>query len=183
MKKKFIPGLLLLALTAGGFSTFTSCKDTDEDLYTNLRGEQVSLQAALDALKEQLANCGTNCQNEIKRLEVLINSKPGYSEINGWITDLTNQYATQEALKQLDDRVAALEGKEPGGNDQFKPEDVTTLTDLIAIADQLKALVGENGTVTLFQLKLKISRKFSTATELTPASLQPSAVSKLGLKT
>lgn len=159
MKKKFIPGLLLLALTAGGFSTFTSCKDTDEDLYTNLRGEQVSLQAALDALKEQLANCGTNCQNEIKRLEVLINSKPGYSEINGWITDLTNQYATQEALKQLDDRVAALEGKEPGGNDQFKPEDVTTLTDLIAIADQLKALVGENGTVNTLSTEIENLKK------------------------
>ncbi len=157
MKKKFIPGLLLLALTAGGFSTFTSCKDTDEDLYTNLRGEQVSLQAALDALKEQLANCGTNCQNEIKRLEDLINSKPGYteSEIRGWITDLTNQYATQEALKQLADRVAALEGKEPGGNDQFKPEDVTTLTDLIAIADQLKALVGENGTVNTLSTEIE----------------------------
>ena len=157
MKKKFIPGLLLLALTAGGFSTFTSCKDTDEDLYTNLRGEQVSLQAALDALKEQLANCGTNCQNEIKRLEDLINSKPGYtaSEIKGWITDLTNQYATQEALKQLADRVAALEGKEPGGNDQFKPEDVTILTDLIAIADQLKALVGENGTVNTLSTEIE----------------------------
>lgn len=157
MKKKFIPGLLLLALTAGGFSTFTSCKDTDEDLYINLRGEQVSLQAALDALKEQLANCGTNCQNEIKRLEDLINGKPGYteSEIKGWITDLTNQYATQEALKQLADRVAALEGKEPGGNDQFKPEDVTTLTDLIAIADQLKALVGENGTVNTLSTEIE----------------------------
>lgn len=161
MKKKFIPGLLLLALTAGGFSTFTSCKDTDEDLYTNLRGEQVSLQAALDALKEQLANCGTNCQNEIKRLEDLINSKPGYteSEIKGWITDLTNQYATQEALKQLTDRVAALEGKEPGGNDQFKPEDVTTLTDLIAIADQLKALVGENGTVNTLSTEIENLKK------------------------
>lgn len=161
MKKKFIPGLLLLALTAGGFSTFTSCKDTDEDLYTNLRGEQVSLQAALDALKEQLANCGTNCQNEIKRLEDLIKSKPGYteSEIKGWITDLTNQYATQEALKQLADRVAALEGKEPGGNDQFKPEDVTTLTDLIAIADQLKALVGENGTVNTLSTEIKNLKK------------------------
>lgn len=161
MKKKFIPGLLLLALTAGGFSTFTSCKDTDEDLYTNLRGEQVSLQAALDALKEQLANCGTNCQNEIKRLEDLINSKPGYteSEIKGWITDLTNQYATQEALKQLDDRVAALEGKEPGGNDQFKPEDVTTLTDLIAIADQRKALVGENGTVNTLSTEIENLKK------------------------
>lgn len=161
MKKKFIPGLLLLALTAGGFSTFTSCKDTDEDLYTNLRGEQVSLQAALDALKEQLANCGTNCQNEIKRLEDLINSKPGYteSEIKGWITDLTNQYATQEALKQLADRVAALEGKEPGGNDQFKPEDVTTLTYLIAIADQLKALVGENGTVNTLSTEIENLKK------------------------
>lgn len=161
MKKKFIPGLLLLALTAGGFSTFTSCKDTDEDLYTNLRGEQVSLQAALDALKEQLANCGTNCQNEIKRLEDLINSKPGYtaSEIKGWITDLTNQYATQEALKQLADRVAALEGKEPGGNDQFKPEDVTTLTDLIAIADQLKALVGENGIVNTLSTEIENLKK------------------------
>lgn len=161
MKKKFIPGLLLLALTAGGFSTFTSCKDTDEDLYINLRGEQVSLQAALDALKEQLANCGTNCQNEIKRLEYLINGKPGYteSEIKGWITDLTNQYATQEALKQLADRVAALEGKEPGGNDQFKPEDVTTLTDLIAIADQLKALVGENGTVNTLSTEIENLKK------------------------
>lgn len=161
MKKKFIPGLLLLALTAGGFSTFTSCKDTDEDLYINLRGEQVSLQAALDALKEQLANCGTNCQNEIKRLEDLINGKPGYteSEIKGWITDLTNQYATQEALKQLSDRVAALEGKEPGGNDQFKPEDVTTLTDLIAIADQLKALVGENGTVNTLSTEIENLKK------------------------
>lgn len=161
MKKKFIPGLLLLALTAGGFSTFTSCKDTDEDLYINLRGEQVSLQAALDALKEQLANCGTNCQNEIKRLENLINGKPGYteSEIKGWITALTNQYATQEALKQLADRVAALEGKEPGGNDQFKPEDVTTLTDLIAIADQLKALVGENGTVNTLSTEIENLKK------------------------
>lgn len=149
MKKKFIPGLLLLALTAGGFSTFTSCKDTDEDLYTNLRGEQVSLQAALDALKDKLANCSSNCQSEIQRLEALINGKPHYteSEIKGWITELTNQYATQDALKQLADRVAALEGKEPGGNDQFKPEDVATLTDLIAIANQLKALVGENGTI------------------------------------
>lgn len=150
-----------MALTAGGFSTFTSCKDTDEDLYINLRGEQVSLQAALDALKEQLANCGTNCQNEIKRLEDLINGKPGYteSEIKGWITDLTNQYATQEALKQLADRVAALEGKEPGGNDQFKPEDVTTLTDLIAIADQLKALVGENGTVNTLSTEIENLKK------------------------
>ena len=161
MKKKFIPGLLLLALTAGGFSTFTSCKDTDEDLCTNLRGEQVSLQAALDALKEQLANCGTNCQNEIKRLEELINGKPGYteSEIKGWIAELTNQYATQATVNGLISRIEALENRQPGGSDQFKPEDVTTLTDLIAIADQLKALVGENGTVNTLSTEIENLKK------------------------
>lgn len=161
MKKKFIPGLLLLALTAGGFSTFTSCKDTDEDLYTNLRGEQVSLQAALDALKEQLANCGTNCQNEIKRLEDLINGKPGYteSEIKGWIAELTNQYATQATVDGLISRIEALENRQPGGSDQFKPEDVTTLTDLIAIADQLKSLVGENGTVNTLSTEIENLKK------------------------
>ncbi|MDE5666568.1 MAG: hypothetical protein K2I31_11660, partial [Duncaniella sp.] len=170
MKKKFIPGLLLLALTAGGFSTFTSCKDTDEDLYTNLRGEQVSLQAALDALKDKLANCSSNCQSEIQRLEALINGKPHYteSEIKGWITELTNQYATQDALTQLANRVAALEGKEPGGNDQFKPEDVATLTDLIAIANQLQALVGENGTIANLSTEIKNLEKILNGDETNP---------------
>ena len=136
-------------------------KDTDEDLYIGLRGEQVSLQAALDALKEQLANCGTNCQNEIKRLEDLINGKPGYteSEIKGWIAELTNQYATQATVNGLISRIEALENRQPGGSDQFKPEDVTTLTDLIAIADQLKALVGENGTVNTLSTEIENLKK------------------------
>lgn len=174
MKKKFIPGLLLLALTAGGFSTFTSCKDTDEDLYTNLRGEQVSLQAALDALKEQLANCGTNCQNEIKRLEDLINGKPDYteSEIKDWIKDLTNQYATQATVDGLISRIEALENRQPGGSDQFKPEDVTTLTDLIAIADQLKALVGENGTVNTLSTEIENLKKVLNGDGTNPGLLE-----------
>lgn len=151
MKKKFIPGLLLLALTAGGFSTFTSCKDTDEDLYTNLRGEQVSLQAALDALKEQLANCGTNCQKEIQRLEALINEKPHFteSEIKGWITQLTNGYATQATVDGLIQRIEALENKTPGGNEQFDAAQVATLMDLISKAESLNQLLntinGEGG--------------------------------------
>lgn len=151
MKKKFIPGLLLLALTAGGFSTFTSCKDTDEDLYTNLRGEQVSLQAALDALKEQLTNCGTNCQKEIQRLEALINEKPHFteSEIKGWITQLTNGYATQATVDGLIQRIEALENKTPGGNEQFDAAQVATLMDLISKAESLNQLLntinGEGG--------------------------------------
>ncbi|MDE5915365.1 MAG: hypothetical protein K2G71_02190, partial [Duncaniella sp.] len=90
------------------------------------------------------------------------------SEIKGWITELTNQYATQDALTQLADRVAALEGKEPGGNDQFKPEDVATLTDLIAIANQLQALVGENGTIANLSTEIKNLEKILNGDETNP---------------
>lgn len=55
MKKKFVTGLLLLAVTAGGVSTFTSCKDTNEDLYAELRGENATLRA--DLLKEIADKC------------------------------------------------------------------------------------------------------------------------------
>lgn len=55
MKKKFVTGLLLLAVTAGGVSTFTSCKDTNEDLYAELRGENATLRADLLEIEEK---CG-----------------------------------------------------------------------------------------------------------------------------
>lgn len=151
MKKKFIPGLLLMAVTAGGFSTLTSCKDTDEDLRTELMGQQANLQAALDALKNQIADCKNNCSTEISDIKNRLTSLEGNehhteTEIKGWITQLTNQYATQQALNDLADRVAALEAK---NNDQFTPEQVATLMTLIANAQELNQLLttvnGEGG--------------------------------------
>lgn len=70
MKKKFIPGLLLLALTAGGFSTFTSCKDTDEDLYAELRGDQLTLKAELlDKLAKDIAAAKAEAIAEAKKMD------------------------------------------------------------------------------------------------------------------
>lgn len=181
MKKKFIPGLLLLALTAGGFSTFTSCKDTDEDLYTNLRGEQVSLQAALDALKDKLANCSSNCQSEIQRLEALINEKPHFteSEIKGWITQLTNGYATQATVDGLIQRIEALENKTPGGNEQFDAAQVATLMDLISKAESLNQLLntinGEGGVladITELQNSVSDLQKVLNGDETNPGLLK-----------
>ncbi|WP_300804616.1 hypothetical protein, partial [uncultured Duncaniella sp.] len=145
-------GLLLMAVTAGGFSTLTSCKDTDEDLRTELMGQQANLQAALDALKSQLEDCKNNCNTSItdikNRLQALEgNEHHTETEIKGWITELTNKYATQEALNKLIERVEALENQEPGVKEQFTAEQVATLMTLITNAEAINGLIGENGTV------------------------------------
>lgn len=152
MKKKFIPGLLLMAVTAGGFSTLTSCKDTDEDLRTELMGQQANLQAALDALKSQLEDCKNNCNTSItdikNRLQALEgNEHHTETEIKGWITELTKDYATQSALEDLIKRVEELEKQEPGVKEQFTAEQVATLMTLITNAEAINGLIGENGTV------------------------------------
>ena len=131
-----------MAVTAGGFSTLTSCKDTDEDLRTELMGQQANLQAALDALNQKLSDCSTKCADEIVRLENLIKSQPHYTEneIKGWITDLTSQYATQESLNALEKRVKALEEKD---FNQFTPEQVAEILALLTTVNGEGGLVDE----------------------------------------
>lgn len=158
MKKHFITGVLLLAVTAGGFSTFTSCKDTDEDLYTELNSQQVSLKAALEALKTKCENCSTNCAAEIKRLEALINGKEHHTEteIKGWITQMISGKADQTTVQGILDilngkdgqpglikRVEDLEAKK----DQFTAQQVQDILSLLSIKTQLEGLFGEKGTI------------------------------------
>ena len=87
MKKTFITGVLLLAVIAFGFSTFTSCKDTDEDLYTQLKSEQVSLKALLEQLQQQVSACPDTCQKHINALEAqlmaAIKAKADTTVVNG----------------------------------------------------------------------------------------------------
>ena len=135
MKKHFITGVLLLAVTAGGFSTFTSCKDTDEDLYTELNSQQVSLKAALEALKTQCENCSTNCATKISELETLIGNLPEDTDktsIVEWVKELLAKKADKNTVDNileilngngntpgLIDRVTALEEK-TGGSCKYK---------------------------------------------------------------
>ncbi|MDE5555587.1 MAG: hypothetical protein K2J10_10460, partial [Muribaculaceae bacterium] len=122
MKKQFITGVLLLAVTAFGFSTFTSCKDTDEDLYNGLQSEQVklkaSMEATLKALQEQLdklKDCPTNCQAKIdslkQELTELINKKTDYDSedadkqikdsIDSIMSELEKLYLTKSAFEEV----------------------------------------------------------------------------------
>jgi predicted nucleic acid-binding Zn-ribbon protein/TolA-binding protein len=71
MKKKFINGLLMVALFVGFTSSMVSCKDYDDEKITNLEGV---LADNVDALKKILAGQQadiTNLQNQITNLKEL----------------------------------------------------------------------------------------------------------------
>jgi polyhydroxyalkanoate synthesis regulator phasin len=59
MKRKLISKMLVLTFTIVGIGMFSSCKDYEEDMYSELQGNQNTLESTLqkqiDALKSQLA--------------------------------------------------------------------------------------------------------------------------------
>ena len=170
MKTHFITGVLLLAVTAGGFSTFTSCKDTDEDLYNQVNSKQVSLTEALKALQASLDGYvkQSDYNTKIQELENKINNNPHFTEaqIKQMISDALSEYATTASIqgiidlfngvngqKSLADRLAALEEKKACDcTKDFTEDEVKALKELVAangtiagIQDQLKELFGEEG--------------------------------------
>lgn len=70
MKRKYLSALLMGALTVASMSTFTSCKDYDDDI--NSLQEQVNkaaLSSDVEALKTQVNNAATSAQNAATKAE------------------------------------------------------------------------------------------------------------------
>lgn len=139
MKKKLLTVLLFFALTAVSVGTFTSCKDNDEELRTEIAGNKASLEALL-------AKCKAECQAEWTRIDSEIKILNNYfdggkttwtqDQINALITEQTKLLATQEALKALEGRIKDLE-------DELTPERVAALITLTSIVDNLKTINDE----------------------------------------
>ncbi|MDE6721716.1 MAG: hypothetical protein K2J84_06180 [Bacteroidaceae bacterium] len=157
MKKKFVTGLLLLAVTAGGVSTFTSCKDTNEDLYAELRGENATLRA--DLLKEIADKCEEMSQKlNDYALKSDLDDYVKNDEFDAKVNALIATWATKKGLddmkqtaKNILDQLKA-EGyfddlKGDGGADctcalkDLTPEQARILT---VLAGQAENLFGEN---------------------------------------
>lgn len=102
MKKKFINGLLLVALFVGFTSSMVSCKDYDDEKITNLEGK---LADEVDALKKQLDAQKTALEKQIKDVEDL--QKQCQQNCQTFQTYITNQlslYVKQEDfIKTLKD--------------------------------------------------------------------------------
>ena len=70
MKRKYLSALLMGVLTLSSVSTFTSCKDYDDDI--NSLQEQVNkaaLSSDVEALKTQVTNAATSAQNAATKAE------------------------------------------------------------------------------------------------------------------
>ncbi len=154
MKKQFITGVLLLAVTAGGFSTFTSCKDTDEDLYNELNAQQVSLKHTIQQLQEQLNQCPTTCQTKIDalkaELQAAIEKKADKTYVDSLFNALKDELGKYATIEKLNEAIKAIEEKIDGiksPDSQFTDEEIEALKSLAGVAAQLEDLIGEDGTV------------------------------------
>lgn len=75
MKKKFINGLLLLAVATFGCTTFTSCKDSEEDLKNQMEQNDQQLKDLYEALKAAQDACKESCENQFTNITKILEGK------------------------------------------------------------------------------------------------------------
>ena len=108
MKRKYLSALLMGVLTLSSVSTFTSCKDYDDDI--NSLQEQVNkaaLSSDVEALKTQVTNAATSAQNAAtKAEEALTKAGTNKTEIDA-VKTLATQNGTGVARALTDAANAA----------------------------------------------------------------------------
>lgn len=75
MKKKFINGLLLLAVATFGCTTFTSCKDSEEDLKNQMEQNDQQLKDLYEALKAAQDACKESCKDQFANITKILEGK------------------------------------------------------------------------------------------------------------
>lgn len=123
MNRKFINGLLLLAVTTAGCGTFTSCKDTDDDLKAEVAKSNADLQTKLDELSSTVAQlkdaqdaCKTECAGKIadllsKILKVEGDYKDADAALNSKIQTVSDKLTVE--LARLIAEISRVEGEIP----------------------------------------------------------------------
>lgn len=111
MKKKFLSSLLFAALVGGAVSTFTACKDYDDDI-NSLRSKidnleavkavKADVDAALASLKSQLEAAKGELEAADAKLQAAIDTK----------ADKTALASLEARVATLESKVAVLEGLE-----------------------------------------------------------------------
>lgn len=125
MNRKLLNGLLVASLAIGSAMSVTSCKDTDEDLYAQLRDENATLdqrvKADIEALKtaqKALEDAQKKCQQDCdaKWKEYLLKKDFGTeftNALNAYVTANGQNASLKWYLEQLD---GALTMTKPDGS-------------------------------------------------------------------
>ena len=109
MKRKYLSALLMGTLTVASMSTFTSCKDYDDDI-SNLQG-QIDKLATADQLSQKVAELQaliSSNKSDISSLQSELTKKTTLDEVKAVLADYATKQYVDAADKTLQDAIDAL---------------------------------------------------------------------------
>ena len=109
MKRKYLSALLMGTLTVASMSTFTSCKDYDDDI-SNLQG-QIDKLATADQLSQKVAELQaliSSNKSDITSLQAELAKKTTLEEVKAVLADYATKQYVNDADKTLQDAIDAL---------------------------------------------------------------------------
>ena len=109
MKRKYLSALLMGTLTVASMSTFTSCKDYDDDI-SNLQG-QIDKLATADQLSQKVAELQaliSSNKSDISSLQSELAKKTTLDEVKAVLADYATKQYVDAADKTLLDAIDAL---------------------------------------------------------------------------
>ena len=109
MKRKYLSALLMGTLTVASMSTFTSCKDYDDDI-SNLQG-QIDKLATADQLSQKVVELQaliSSNKSDISSLQSELAKKTTLDEVKAVLADYATKQYVDAADKTLQDAIDAL---------------------------------------------------------------------------
>ena len=109
MKRKYLSALLMGTLTVASMSTFTSCKDYDDDI-SNLQG-QIDKLATAEQLSQKVAELQaliSSNKSDITSLQAELAKKTTLDEVKAVLADYATKQYVNDADKTLQDAIDAL---------------------------------------------------------------------------
>ena len=141
MKRKYLSALLMGVLTLSSVSTFTSCKDYDDDI-SNLQG-QIDKLATADQLSKKVAELQaliSSNKSDITSLQSELANKTTLDEVKAVLADYATKQYVNDADKTLQDAIDALK---TGDIAKLKEDVVKAQAAADKAADDAKAAKAE----------------------------------------
>ena len=141
MKRKYLNALLMGTLTVASMSTFTSCKDYDDDI-SNLQG-QIDKLATADQLSQKVAELQaliSSNKSDITSLQAELAKKTTLDEVKAVLADYATKQYVDAADKTLQDAIDALK---TGDIAKLKEDVVKAQAAADKAADDAKAAKAE----------------------------------------
>ena len=177
MKRKYLSALLMGVLTLSSVSTFTSCKDYDDDI--NSLQEQVNkaaLSSDVEALKTQVNNAATSAQNAATKAEEALTKAGANATEIAKVKELATKNGTDvaKALTDAANAATAASNAATAASNAATAQDSANaaLTKIAGLDKELKKLaLNAQSHVTATQLKNSLDSLSQVINEATSDSI------------